>query len=113
MNLTAFQKRCLESYLYLRGTSPTILRVLSFKPRGWLPFLGIAVASVLSFAVSPLLGTFMAGLTLGAVLRILAYARFTVMGWPVIEQVLDWDRIEDLLHADGHSAAGKAASPPA
>jgi len=114
MKLTMFQKRCLESYLYMRGKPATVFRVLSFRPRGWLPFLGIGVVSALSFFVNPYVGIFMIGLTLGAVLRIIGYARFTVMGWPVIERVLDWDRVESLLREEaqpGDPPNGGRASP--
>ena len=97
MKLTAFQKRCLESYVYLRGKPPSVSRVLSFRPRGWLPFVGIAVVSVLSYFASPPVGLFMIGLTVGAVLRIVANARFVAMGWPAIERVVDWDRLDGLL----------------
>lgn len=111
MKLTLFQKRCLESYLYMRGKPPTLLRVLSFRPIGWLPFLGIGVASILIFFVDPYFGMFMIGLTLGAVLRIIAHARMSVMGWPVNEQVLDWGRVESLLREDACTAAAPNGGP--
>lgn len=103
MKLTAFQRRCLESYVYLRGKSPTLLQVLSFRPRGWLPFFGIAVISILIFCVDPFWGMFMIGMTVGAVLRIISQARFTVMGWPAIERVLDWNRVEEVLREDANA----------
>jgi hypothetical protein len=114
MKLTAFQKRCLESYVYLRGKRPTLMQVLGFRAQGWLPVLGIVVISTLVFCVNPLWGMFMIGLVLGAVFRIIGTGRFTVMAWPLIEQVLDWDRVESLLREDTQpSAGGNAASPRA
>ena len=111
MKLTVFQKRCLESYLYMRGKPPTVARVLSFRPRGWLPFLGVGAASLLCFFVNPYAGMFMMGLILGAVLRIIAYARFTVMGWPVIERVLDWGRVESFLREEAQPGATPNGGP--
>jgi hypothetical protein len=76
-----------------------------------LPFLGIGIASVLSLLVNPYVGMFLIGLTLGAVLRIVAYARFTVMGWPVIERVLDWGRVESLLREEAQPGASPNGGP--
>lgn len=98
--MTAFQRRCLESYVYLRGKPPTLLQVLSFRPRGWLPFLGVAVMSVLLLCISRFWGVFMIGMTVGSILRIIGHARFTVMGWPVLERVLDRERVESVLRED-------------
>ena len=112
MKLTAFQRRCLESYVYLHGKSPTLLDVLSFRSRGWLPFLMMAVLSSLMFYISSLWGMFMIGMTMGAVLRIIGYARFTVLGWPVIERVLDWDRVASVLRADALPPAEPDVADP-
>jgi len=41
---------------------------------------------------------FMIGMSTGAILRIIAHARFAVMAWPVTEEVTDWSKVETLLH---------------
>ena len=110
MTLTALQKRSLESYLYLRGKPPTFWRVLNFRPRGWIPFLCLALVSVLCFAVDLLLGMFGVGVTMGAVARIIAQARFTVEVWPVVEQATDWGKVEEFLRENGQPTSGGHAS---
>lgn len=70
-----------------------------FRPLSWLPFLFIAVVSfAFYFLLDDRWGMFMIGLTVGAVLRIIAYARFSVMAWPVVEEVTDWNKVEALRH---------------
>jgi len=110
MTLTALQKRCLESYLYLRGKPPTFWQVLSFRPRGWIPLLVCAIASVLCFAVDSYVGMFFVGLTTGAFLRIMAQVRLNVGVWPVVEQVTDWDKVDEALREDAQPSTGGHAS---
>ena len=70
-----------------------------FRPLSWLPFLLIAAVSfALYFLVDARWGMFMIGMSTGAILRIIAHARFAVMAWPVTEEVTDWSKVETLLH---------------
>jgi len=101
MKLTAYQKRHLAALVYLRGKKPSLWSVLMFRPLAWIPFLVIAGVSFALYLLDVRWGMFMIGMTAGAILRIIAYARFTLMAWPVTEEVTDWNRVEALRHENG------------
>lgn len=97
MKLTPYQKRHLEALAYIRSQKPGVWSVLMFRPLSWLPFLALAGVSSLScYYLDARWGMFMLGLTIGAVLRIISYARFTLMAWPITDEVTDWAKVEAL-----------------
>lgn len=107
MKLSAFQRRQLDALSHLKTEGAGLWKVLTFRPLSWIPFVLIGTLSVLVFVfVEPRWGLVMIGLTAGAVLRILAQARFTVMAWPVTETVTDWAKVEALRKGEGAEVGG-------
>ncbi len=97
MKLTSFQKRHVAALLYLHNRSPSIGRILAFRPVNWVPFILIAILSCVVFQFwDKSVGLFFMGLTVGAITRIFAHARFLKMAWPVNEAVIDWSKVEAL-----------------
>lgn len=97
MDLTKYQKRHLEALVTFRKRKPTVWSLIAFRPRSLAPIVFIVGLSfALYFLVDPLWGMFAIGMSTGAILRIVAHARFAVMAWPVTEEVTDWDRVEAL-----------------
>jgi len=73
-----------------------------FRPLSWLPFAFIAgVSFAFYFLLDERWGMFMIGMTTGAVLRIISYARFAVMGWPITEEVTDWTKVDAIRRENG------------
>lgn len=97
MKLTPFQKRNLDALEYMRTGKPSIIRALAFRPLSWIPFFVVAILSFVYYHFfDKQWGMFVLGVIAGAVLRIIAYARFTVLAWPVTKEVIDWAKVESL-----------------
>ena len=63
-----------------------------------------ALAGLLYLFVAPVAATYVALALVVAILRDVGYFRRSAKLWPVLEQVLDWKRIEQLAgHTDGKS----------
>jgi len=102
MKITAYQRRQLDALVYLKSKRPSVWNVLMFRPQAWLPFAAIAGASFAFYHfLDPRWGLFMMGMTAGAILRVVAYARFAIKAWPITEEITDWTKVEALRRAEG------------
>jgi hypothetical protein len=59
--------------------------------------IGVGIAASLYYLGIPSVGTLLLGMMLGAVVRDIRHFWNTVMVWPLLEQVFDWERIKQLL----------------
>ena len=98
MPLIPSQRRTLAAYQSLHGTRPTPLSLLSAV--WWRYLLLLALAVIVALVLPTMLAYLAAGIVLGGVLRDLKRYWDIARAWPVVETVLDWDRIEALLAAD-------------
>jgi hypothetical protein len=97
--LTRFQRKSLTWYLKYHDKPPTLGRLLL---RSWwihaiMLIVGVGIAASLFYLGMPSIGMLGLGMMLGAVLRDIRHFRNTVMVWLVLEQVIDWGRIKQLL----------------
>ena len=102
MKITAFQKRHLEALVTFRKRKPNLWRFLMFRPLSWIPVLFIfAVSFAFYLLLDEHWGLFMIGMSVGALVRIFAHARFALMAWPVTEEVTDWSKVQALRDENG------------
>lgn len=95
MKLTRFQKRYLASLVYLHQGRASLFRILCFRPFSWVPMFAAAAFAWYSYTkLDRAWGLFSIGLVLGGFARIVGQARFTLLAWPVTEQVVDWKKVE-------------------
>ena len=92
------QRRHLQLYLRFRGRRMTVTGLIWASRRVYaLLFLLLgALAALLYFFINPAAAA-CAGLALVvAILRDIGYFRRSTKVWPILEEVLDWSRVEQL-----------------
>ena len=92
------ERRTLAAYLRLHEKPPTVLRLLS---RAWMIHSFVLLWGAGSVALLWWVGTpngamLVAGLIAGSFLRDLGQYRRTVRFWPLMDRILNWDRIHQL-----------------
>ena len=105
MQLTPFQRRALELYRWYRQHPPTMkLYLIAMLWRSsyliYLGIVGVAVLLLLVGRTSAIGGWayLLLGMMIGIIIRALLYYRQTVRLWPVFDSIIDWDKVEALLH---------------
>jgi hypothetical protein len=96
MTITNADRRVLQAYLRMRETGPQLShKILSF----WLVlFILMAAFAVIVYqAELHLLGGLIAGFVVGAFLRDCRYIVQARKAWPVIREITDWNRVQELL----------------
>jgi hypothetical protein len=96
MKLSPFHERQLAALRDMKVRGASIGRILMIGPRIWVFFLFFAVASIALYFLDSGWGLFVMGMLFGAVLRMVSAARFTVLAWPLTEQIIDWKKVEEL-----------------
>lgn len=103
MQLTHLQRATLMLYQAYHANAPTVGGILRRLMKLYLIMLIVVVATL---TVVTLTGSFsdalpwaglLIGLVSGAALRDLGHVRIAVRVWPVLSQVLDWQKIDVLL----------------
>jgi hypothetical protein len=102
MQLTPWQRRVLTRYRDLHGTRPTPGTWLRRYARRWLFDAVFAAVVFLLDRLADLggLAWLCYGLVLGSVLNTIGFLRAGARAWPLLEEVFDWQRIDELLRAD-------------
>ncbi len=97
--LTRFQRKTLTWYLKYHDKPPTLGRLVlrSWWTHAAMLAIGVGIAASLYYLGIPSVGTLLLGMMLGAVVRDIRHFWNTVMVWPLLEQVFDWERIKQLL----------------
>ena len=93
------QQQVLNHYQEYHRIYPTLVQLIVRNLGRYLLIIAVAaLVLVLSYALErPAVANFVLGLLIGALLRDLGtFIQFTKT-WPIIDPVLDWDRIEALL----------------
>lgn len=99
MALTPAQRKILESYQLFRDTPPSVWRQWQIVSRSHaMLMILVALASIILYLeVSPSAGCYLAGFGIGAVVRDFGWFRATARVWPVLSQVVHWQKVDDLL----------------
>jgi asparagine N-glycosylation enzyme membrane subunit Stt3 len=105
MKLSRTERQLLLAYQGFQTSPPNLLRVLRKLWRTWL--LLIVYVALCCFLICYLmprfayLGLLPAGLVFGAILRDLGISLRLIRVWPVLTQIIEWNRVHALLQADG------------
>jgi len=105
MKLTKSQLKFLRAWLVFYHSGFTFGQWLRLS---WKALLIIAVLLVISGFVAaalPLLGGILFGFYLGTVLRDISYFRIARGRWPAVLDVVNWDRVQQLVDANDKSTA--------
>ena len=96
--MTAMQQRYLQLCLRFRGRRMAIAGLLWASRRIYavLLLLFSAAAGLLYILVTPAAPAYVGSALVVVILRDIGYFRRSVMLWPVLEQVLDWNHVEQL-----------------
>ena len=109
MQLTKTQLRFLRIYQQLHRQPPTLGSLLWLGRLGWLSLLpGIAVGVWFIVALPSSFGAtgyLVVGMCVGAFLRDLGRSIASVRLWPVIERIVEWQRVDDLAQGRNDRAA--------
>lgn len=94
--MNKFERNTLLQYIKMREQSPTTAGIMV---RSWkhYTFLVVLLASICLLAIVleiRMIAIVATGLVAGAVLRDIGYARRLVRVWPLLEEIMDWNRIE-------------------
>ncbi|HEX5103022.1 MAG TPA: hypothetical protein VFV87_04385 [Pirellulaceae bacterium] len=100
--MTKAQRKMLTAYKAFRDSPPTVLTLLPRFLRPWLLLtvvcgVLVALGVVNGFLFVPRLAV---GLLVGCVARDIGWSLKTVSGWPTTREVINWDRVEQLLSQD-------------
>lgn len=99
------QRQILTLYQEYHASPPSLFRLIRRNlGRYLLMLIPAAIAILLSYSIQrPSLGAFGLGLVIGALLRDLGTFIRTIRIWPIIESVIDWDRVQALLKSEASS----------
>jgi len=100
MNLTPAQKRQLETTLRFRTQPPTLWWFVraSWHVYAYFAILGAIGIPAFLWAGWPLVSAFIAGAIFSAVVRDLKFFRRFVDGWPLSNEITNWDKVNALLN---------------
>jgi hypothetical protein len=113
MHLTAFQRRALEVYHWYRHHPPAwkfYLAAMLWRS-SYLIYLGIVGVAILLLLVSRVTAIggwiyLLLGIIIGNVVRALLSYRQTIDLWPVLERIIDWDKVDALLQTQPSERTG-------
>jgi len=99
--LTSAQKRQLHTTLKFRTQPPTVWWFFraSWRVYAYLGILGGIGIPALLWAGLPLASAFLAGVLISAVVRDLKFFGRFVAGWPLSNEITDWNRVNELLNS--------------
>lgn len=98
MQITRTQRKSLENLQNLRNDGPSVVSQMRRNAGVFISLLiGALVLVPIGFMVDAWIGTFTIGLFVGTLVRDIRGFRQWNRLWPVMEQVMDWKRIEELL----------------
>ena len=102
MKLTKLQKKTLQFFNLFRAEPPTIVGQLRFNWFAWLPLLIIAVLGCVVLLTPGFenAGWLWIGLVVGAFFRDIGRFRGLVRVWPVYKEIINWQRISELLESN-------------
>ncbi len=102
MKLTKLQKKTLQYFESFSTETPTVIRQMRFNWFAWLPLLIIGVLGLLLLFTPGFecAGWLWIGLVAGAVFRDIGRFRGIVRVWPVYREIIDWQRVKELLKTD-------------
>jgi len=96
MNLTRFQIDKLKNFQRARGCNQTFLGFMWSTRAGLLPLV-LFIPVTWWFAPDPFTKCLVTGFCIGVLLAICALAVHATRWWPVLSQVLDWKKVEELI----------------
>jgi hypothetical protein len=96
MQLTRLERRNLDAMVYLCTGKPTLWRVLMFRPLCWLPYLLLVVFGIGYCWVDQSVGLLVLGMMVGAIATTIGRARVTLRVWPMMKEVINWEKVEAL-----------------
>lgn len=96
--MTPIQRRNLEIYLHFRDQPMTVPALIWANRRIYFLLLSLYTAfAALVYTAFGMTGAAFVGVALAAVLlRDIAFYRRSVAVWPMLQEVLDWNKIETL-----------------
>ncbi len=99
MSLTPLLRSTLRYYQGYRDKPPTLWSLWEQSSKNHaILFMVVSLGSIyLYLDVSRAVGLFFAGIGVGAILRDIGRFRAFARIWPVLAQILDWKKIDDLL----------------
>jgi len=101
VSMTPLQRRNLQLYLRFREHSPTVSALLWANRRNYLILLSAlgGLGGFFYLAVGGVSASFFAVAFVISVLRDIGHYRRSIDIWPVLRQVLDWNKIDQLAQA--------------
>jgi hypothetical protein len=96
MTITEADRRVLLAYSSIKDVGPQWRRKVV---RVWLVMIILVgcLAATLFLAELPLLAGFVVGILVGAMLRDYRYVVSAKASWPVVREITDWKRVQELL----------------
>ena len=100
MKPTPYQLKTLQAYLDLRSDNGSVLGQM--RRNTWVfiyQLVRLVIGVPIAFLIDARFGILVLGLILGTVIRDIQFFIQRKRIWPVIAEVLDWQRIDDLLNS--------------
>ena len=103
--VSRYDRRVLLIYLSMRDKPPTYLRLFARMIPSYLilcsvpilAFMGVMVLRSTIWVIPLLAGVLFVGFLLGVLTRDLGIFRRTILIWPVLSDIINWERVEQLL----------------
>ena len=99
--LTSFQKKTLRLYLQFRGSKLSVLRLLKFNWRIYVLFIGLAWIVIVITSSTPFIAYLFAAFMAGTFLRDIRGFHLASKNWPMICEIIDWNKAERLAQKSG------------
>jgi len=100
MTPTNLQNRNLELYAKYRNDRPCLRNLIAFNRARYYPIFVIMAIGVI-FLVLPdfhIFGIIIISMTAGVLIRDLGFFRHTVLIWPLVQEIIDWNKVDQLIN---------------
>jgi hypothetical protein len=110
MKLTKYQKKTLRFFYSFQTEPPTVVRQLRFNWFACLPLLIFAVLGWMLVLIPGFenAGVLLIGVCAGAFFRDIGRFRALVCVWPIYKEIINWQRVSELLESNEKPDAPKA-----
>jgi hypothetical protein len=96
--LTYYQKKSLEFYLAHKDKQVTLISMFVFNIRlyAWIGVLSLGIILFYYFLGGPQAACIVAALIVGMLLRDIGTFRKSIRNWPLLQEIIDWDKATSL-----------------
>ena len=96
--MSSREAKMLKTYTDWHANGIAVWKILRLYMYSWLlPGVLVVYGSTVLWDKRPLQAGILLGLLIGVVLRDIGNTRKVMIGWPLLDKIIDWNRVQELL----------------